>query len=401
MEVKWINQGGVTSARGFKAAGVAAGIKSGSKKDMALVMSECEALVGATFTSNQVKAAPVKLSMQHAKKGKVRAVVFNSGNANACTGLRGIRDAQATAATTAEKLNIRKSEVLVCSTGRIGVPLPLAKIKRGVGKLARKLTSNRGKVAAKAIITTDTYVKECAVKVEIDGREIIIGGMAKGAGMIHPDMATMLCCITTDAALDLPTLRRATSDAVEQSFNRISVDGDTSTNDTVFVLSNGMAMSGTLTRSHADFAKFQAALNRVMSHLARLIIEDGEGITKVVELTVKGAASNADAKRVAEAIARSPLVKTSWCGNDPNWGRLMDVIGYSGSKVREDMVDIYYNGIAAAKGGLASNTPMSRLRKEVRRSSFAITIDLHLGLGSYWLLINDLTELYVTLNKGE
>jgi len=401
MEVKWINQGGVTSARGFKAAGVAAGIKSGSKKDMALVMSECEALVGATFTSNQVKAAPVKLSMQHAKKGKVRAVVFNSGNANACTGLRGIRDAQATAATTAEKLNIRKSEVLVCSTGRIGVPLPLAKIKRGVGKLARKLTSNGGKVAAKAIMTTDTYVKECAVKVEIDGREIIIGGMAKGAGMIHPDMATMLCCITTDAALDLPTLRRATSDAVEQSFNRISVDGDTSTNDTVFVLSNGMAMSGTLTRSHADFAKFQAALNRVMSHLARLIIEDGEGITKVVELTVKGAASNADAKRVAEAIARSPLVKTSWCGNDPNWGRLMDVIGYSGSKVREDMVDIYYNGIAAAKGGLASNTPMSRLRKEVRRSSFAITIDLHLGLGSYWLLINDLTELYVTLNKGE
>jgi len=401
MEVKWINQGGVTSARGFKAAGVAAGIKSGSKKDMALVMSECEALVGATFTSNQVKAAPVKLSMQHAKKGKVRAVVFNSGNANACTGLRGIRDAQATAATTAEKLNIRKSEVLVCSTGRIGVPLPLAKIKRGVGKLARKLTSNGGKVAAKAIMTTDTYVKECAVKVEIDGREIIIGGMAKGAGMIHPDMATMLCCITTDAALDLPTLRRATSDAVEQSFNRISVDGDTSTNDTVFVLSNGMAMSGTLTRSHADFAKFQAALNRVMSHLARLIIEDGEGITKVVELTVKGAASNADAKRVAEAIARSPLVKTSWCGNDPNWGRLMDVIGYSGSKVREDMVDIYYNGIAAAKGGLASNTPMSRLRKEVRRSSFAITIDLHLGQGSYWLLINDLTELYVTLNKGE
>ena len=401
MEMKWIKNGGVTSARGFVAAGVSAGIKSNAKKDMALVVSECPATVTATFTTNQVKAAPVKLSMEHIKRGKTRAVIFNSGNANACTGVRGIRDAQKTAAETAEKLGCSRHEVLVCSTGRIGVPLPIAKIKRGVGKLVKKLTHQGGRVAAKAIMTTDTYAKECAVKFMLDGREVVIGGMAKGAGMIHPNMATMLCCITTDAAIELKSLKHALADAVEQSFNRISVDGDTSTNDTVILMGNGLCMPEPINRSHPDFANFQLALNQVLSLLARLIIEDGEGITKVVELSIQGAANDADAKKIAEAIARSPLVKSSWCGNDPNWGRLMDVLGYSGVKMREELVDIYYNGLIAVKGGLAASTPRNRLKKVVSKSSFALYMDLHLGKGSYWLWVNDLTEEYVTLNKGE
>ncbi|MDD5260712.1 MAG: bifunctional glutamate N-acetyltransferase/amino-acid acetyltransferase ArgJ [Methylacidiphilales bacterium] len=401
METKWIKNGGVTSARGFVASGVAAGIKSDSKKDMALVVSECPAAVAATFTTNQVKAAPVKLSMEHVKRGKVRSVIFNSGNANACTGVRGIKDAKASSAETAKRLGCRRQEVLVCSTGRIGIPLPMPKITKGIGKLVKKLSHQGGRVAAKAIMTTDTYAKECAVKIMIDGREVVIGGMAKGAGMIHPNMATMLCCVTTDAAVELKALRHALADAVEQSFNRISVDGDTSTNDTVILLSNGMAMAEPIGRTHPEFSKFQEALNKVLSALARLIIEDGEGITKVVELAVQGANNDADARKAAEAIARSPLVKCSWCGNDPNWGRLMDVLGYSGVKLREELVDIYYNGLLAVKGGLAAATPRARLKKVASKPSFALYIDLHLGKGSYWLLVNDLTEEYVSLNKGE
>ncbi|MDR0533562.1 MAG: bifunctional glutamate N-acetyltransferase/amino-acid acetyltransferase ArgJ [Verrucomicrobiales bacterium] len=401
MDIQWIKNGGVTSAQGYCAAGVAAGIKKKGKKDMALVVSAKHAAVGATFTTNQVKAACVKLSAQHSKRGKTRAVILNSGNANACTGLRGIRDAKQTAEETAKAIGCRTQDVLVCSTGRIGVPLPMPRIKSGIKKLVRKLDANGGKGAAKAIMTTDTYAKECAVELEIGGKRVVVGGMAKGAGMIHPNMATMLCVITTDANVESASLRRVTADVVETTFNRISVDGDTSTNDTVFVLANGASTSSAISRSHPEFDKFRTALHLVLSKLSRMIIEDGEGITKVVDLTISGAANDADAKRAAEAIARSPLVKTSWCGNDPNWGRLMDTIGYSQAKVREELVDIYYNGLLAVKGGLVSKTPFSRLKKEVSKPTFAINIDLHLGKGCYSLWVNDLTENYVTLNKGE
>jgi glutamate N-acetyltransferase / amino-acid N-acetyltransferase len=301
----------------------------------------------------------------------------------------------------ARQMGFKRQEVLVCSTGRIGVPLPLAKVTRGVGKLVKKLSKEGGKSAAKAIMTSDTYAKECAATLEIGGKTVTIGGMAKGAGMIHPNMATMLSCITTDVAIERKTLIKLTAECVEKTFNRISVDGDTSTNDTVFVMANGMAGNSPLTRNHAELFKFEAVLTEVMRKLARLIIEDGEGISKVVELTIQGAKNDLDAKRAAESIARSPLVKSSWAGNDPNWGRLMDALGYSAAVVKEEMIDIYYNGLIGVKGGLASATPLARLRKEVRNRNFSITIDLHQGKGCYSLLVNDLTEEYVTLNKGE
>ncbi len=400
-DYKWLKNGSVTSAKGFIAAGVAAGIKPSGKKDMALLVSEVRAQVGATFTMNQVKAAPVRLSMEHAKKGCARAIILNAGNANACTGLRGINDAKSMTQEVATKLGFKRQEVLVCSTGRIGIPLPLAKVKRGVGKLVKKLTCTGGKSAAKAIMTSDTYSKECAATLMINGKTVTIGGMAKGAGMIHPNMATMLACLTTDAAIEGKTLIKLTAECVEKTFNRISVDGDTSTNDTVFVLANGLAGNTVLDKNHPEISKFESVLIEVMRKLARLIIEDGEGISKVVELTIQGARNDLDAKRAAETIARSPLVKSSWAGNDPNWGRLMDALGYSPAQVKEEMIDIYYNGLIGVKGGLASSTPMTRLRKEVRNRNFSISIDLHQGKGCYHLLVNDLTEEYVTLNKGE
>lgn len=401
LNIKWIKDGGVTSAQGFVAAGVSAGIKPSGKKDMALLVSAVKAQAAGTFTTNQVKAAPVKLSMQNIKKGVARAVILNSGNANACTGLKGIQDAKTMVAETASRLGCPKNQVLVCSTGRIGVPLPIARMKSGIAKLVENLSGNGGRAAAKAIMTSDTVQKECAVSLQIEGRTVVVGGMAKGAGMIHPNMATMLGCITTDAAVDSKFLGKLTAEVVEKTFNRISVDGDTSTNDTVLVLSNGMAGNSPIDKNHPDAGKLEQALMLVMKKLARMIIEDGEGITKVVELTVQGARSNMDARKAAEAISRSPLVKSSWCGNDPNWGRLMDVLGYSDAFIREETVDIYYNGLIAVKGGLVSSTPMSRLRKVVKNRSFTITIDLHLGKGSYSLLVNDLTEAYVTFNKGE
>ncbi|MDX6765767.1 MAG: bifunctional glutamate N-acetyltransferase/amino-acid acetyltransferase ArgJ [Candidatus Methylacidiphilales bacterium] len=401
MEVDWIKGGGVTSAKGFTASGVVAGIKPGGKKDMALVASDRDCVTAGVFTTNKVKAAPVKLSMQHLRGGKARAVILNSGNANACTGVRGIQDAARMALETGRRLGCPKNRVLVCSTGRIGVPLPLPKIVRAITKLVDKLSPAHGRTAAKAIMTSDTYPKSCAIEVEIDGKRVLIGGMAKGAGMIHPNMATMLSVITTDAAIDRRTLQDCLVDAVAQSFNRISVDGDTSTNDTVLVLASGEARNRVLQKGHPQLEIFQKALNAVTRKLARLIIEDGEGITRVVELVVQGASSSHHARMIAEAIARSPLVKSSWAGGDPNWGRLMDVIGYSGARMREEMIDIYYDGLIAVKGGTASRTPMARLRKIARNRHYRITIDLHLGRGTYDLLVNDLTEMYVTLNKGE
>jgi glutamate N-acetyltransferase/amino-acid N-acetyltransferase len=401
MDTNWIKNGSVTSPRGFSAAGAAVGIKPGGKKDMALVTSEKDCVAAGVFTTNKVKAAPVKVSMQHLRGGKVRAVVINSGNANACTGVRGIQDASRMAMETAKQIGCIKNRVMVCSTGRIGVPLPLRKILKGIGKLAAKLAPGDGRVAAKAIMTSDTYPKSCAVQIEIDRKRVVIGGMAKGAGMIHPNMATMLSIITTDAAIDRHTLQECLVEAVNQSFNRISVDGDTSTNDTVIVMAGAAAQNRLLQRGHPELEVFQKALNAVTRKLARDIIEDGEGITRVVELVVQGASSAHHAKMIGEAIARSPLVKSSWAGGDPNWGRLMDVIGYSGARMREELVDIYYGGLLAVKGGLASKTPLARLKKIVRNRHYRITIDLHLGKGSYEMLVNDLTEMYVTLNKGE
>jgi len=397
----WIKAGNVTSAKGFLSSGIHAGLKEGREKDMALLVSTCPADAAGAFTTNQVKAGPVRVSQEHLKNGKVRAIIINSGNANACTGVRGIADAKRMTVATATALRCKPQEVLVCSTGRIGVPLPIRKVLRGIRNCARILKPGRGSVAARAIMTSDTVRKEGAVRLSLGGRRVVIGAMAKGSGMIHPNMATMLCVVTTDAAVDRATLTRVTSEAVEQSFNRISVDGDMSTNDTVLVLANGAAGNRPLKSYDADMGKFAAALKMVMLEMAKKIVGDGEGMTRVIELAVTGAATEADAKKMAEAVVRSALVKTSWHGGDPNWGRIMGAIGASGARMREELVDIHYDGVAAVRGGVAAATPMGRLRAAARRARVSIQVNLNLGKGCYAMLTTDLSEKYVRINLGE
>jgi glutamate N-acetyltransferase/amino-acid N-acetyltransferase len=398
---KIIENGGVCSPQGFLASGVACGIKKNKALDLALILSEKDAEVAATFTTNQIKAAPVKVSQTKIAQHPVRGIIINSGNANACTGLEGLKDAQAMVKLAAQACGLSEKAFLVCSTGRIGVPLPMGKIQAGIKKAAATLSKNNGLHAAQAIMTSDTFPKHIAVSFPLGDHTITIGGIAKGAGMIHPNMATMLACITTDLKIDRKLLRRVVSDCVEKTFNRISVDGNTSTNDTVIVLANGTAGNYPLKTFHPQFKLFEQALRFVMQSLAQMIVRDGEGISKVVHLIVKGARSFIDAKRAAHAVARSLLVKTSWCGEDINWGRLMDAIGYSEARVREELVEIYYNGLLVARNGTRSDVPLAKLKKIAQLPNFTITIDLHLGSGEYQLTTTDLTEKYVELNKGE
>ncbi|MDX2227371.1 MAG: bifunctional glutamate N-acetyltransferase/amino-acid acetyltransferase ArgJ [Verrucomicrobiae bacterium] len=397
-------KGGVTAALGFSASGVIAGIKPSNKtkRDVALIFSEAPCAAAGTFTLNQVKAAPVKVSQKHIKSDRIFAIAANSGNANACTGIQGIRDAQAMTQAAAEALGIKKNQVLVCSTGRIGVPLPMDRLIAGLKKAVNRISRDGSRDAAEAIMTSDTCRKEFALRLLVHGKRVTIGGIAKGAGMIDPNMATMLCFITTDARIDKATLQSCLSAAVDQSFNSMTIDGDMSTNDTVLLLANGQAENDPLTRHHPDMPKFQEALNLLTRKLARMIVRDGEGISKVVELTVTGARNNRDARLAAEAVANSTLVKCSWCGEDPNWGRLMDAIGYSGAEVREEHVDIYYEGMCLVQSGtLVKKPPLTKIRKLVQRDSFSITLNLNLGQGIHTVYTTDLTEKYVELNRGE
>lgn len=396
--------GGVTAAEGFLANAVHCGIKPGNrnKRDLALVHSSRPAVAAAVFTTNKIKAAPVRVSAVHLRTPDIRAVALNSGNANACTGVEGIDHAKRMARATAAALGLRERQVLVCSTGRIGVPLPIQAIEGGAASLAAGLARKKGGLAARAIMTSDTFPKEAAVRLRgSEGRTFAVGGMAKGAGMINPNMATMLCVLTTDAPLAKADLQRALAVAAEQSFNRITVDGDMSTNDTVIALANGAAGGKPLEANSPDFAAFQAALNHVTRNLARMIVEDGEGVSRFVEVRVTGAATFADARKAAEAIANSSLVKCAWYGGDPNWGRIVDAVGYSSAAVREEMVDVYYNGVIAVKGGVASATPRAKLEEVVREKAFTVHVCLHLGAAEYVVYTTDLTPAYVRLNRGE
>lgn len=396
--------GGVTAAEGFAANAVHCGIKPGNRKkrDFALVHSARPTAAAAVFTTNKIKAAPVRVSAAHLRTADIRAVALNSGNANACTGVEGIEHAKRMARATAAALGLRERQVLVCSTGRIGVPLPIKAIEAAAAPLAGGLAPKHGGLAARAIMTSDTFAKEAAVRVAAaGGRSFVVGGMAKGAGMINPNMATMLCVLTTDAPVAKADLQRALGIATEQSFNRITVDGDMSTNDTVVALANGAAGGPPLPPGSPDFAAFQTALNHVTRNLARMIVEDGEGVSRFVEVRVTGAATFADARKAAEAIANSSLVKCAWYGGDPNWGRILDAVGYSSAAVREEMVDVYYNGLIAVKGGVASATPRAKLEEAVRQKSFTVHVCLHLGSAEYVVYTTDLTPAYVRLNRGE
>jgi glutamate N-acetyltransferase / amino-acid N-acetyltransferase len=401
---KWkLVKGGVTAAKGFRASAVFVGIKAANKdrEDMALVASEVPAVGAGVFTTNRVKAAPVRVSRAHLRSPHSCAVLLNSGNANACTGPCGIAAAKALAASMAEVLHCGVRRVMVCSTGRIGVPLPLEKMTDKLPELAARLSTSGGAAAAKAIMTSDTYAKEYAVEVKLPGGSFRVGGMAKGAGMIDPNMATMLCVITTDAKLSKGTLQNALHHAVERSFNRMTIDGDMSTNDTVLALANGASGGVSIKNGSPEYALFMDALNEVCTRLAFMIVRDGEGVSKFVTVQVRGASSLQAARKVAEAVANSTLVKCAWAGNDPNWGRILDAAGYCGVRIREELVDIYYDGVAAVRGGTAAPTPKDKLVKAVSGDKFTVTIDLHQGKAFYTVYTTDLTEKYVELNLSE
>jgi glutamate N-acetyltransferase/amino-acid N-acetyltransferase len=393
-------KGGVTAPRGFRAAGVHAGIKA-DKLDMALLVSDVPAVSAGVFTTNRVQAAPVKVCREVLGKGVARAVVVNSGSANACTGPQGMKDSRRMGALAAKALGVPASQVFMCSTGTIGKPLPMDKIERGVEMASSALSVDGGQLAAKAIMTTDTVDKQAAVEVVIDGVPVRIGGMAKGSGMIAPNMATMLCFMTTDAKVARPALQACLREAVAVSFNRMTVDGDRSTNDTVLFLANGTAGNRLLKPGHKQWPRFAETVRAVALDLARQIVRDGEGATKFVTVTVKGAASEADADRAARAVANSLLVKTSWFGMDPNWGRVIAAVGYSGAKVNADLVDISFDGVAAVRRGCrAPGFALEQLEEVLKRPAFEIVAHLHLGRGEATVYTCDCSYDYVKINAS-
>ncbi len=352
--------GGVTAALGFSANGVACGVKK-RKKDLALVYSESPCSFAGSFTTNLVKAAPVIWDQGLVStSAKVQAIVINSGNANACTGSQGKRDTEAMASYTAGVLGLSTEEVLVCSTGIIGLVLPMEKIERGIEQCSKVLSDDRegGHEAAKAILTTDTFVKEVAITLSVGGKQVTIGGMAKGSGMIHPNMATMLSFITTDAAIEKSVLQQLLGSSIRDTYNMISVDGDTSTNDTVLVLANGMSGCEELSSSHPDWDAFCEAFLYVHKELAKAIVRDGEGAGKFLEVTVKGAKDKETAQILARSIISSNLVKTAFFGSDANWGRVLCAMGYSGASFDPNKVDLFFASTKGTIQVISQGTPL-------------------------------------------
>jgi glutamate N-acetyltransferase / amino-acid N-acetyltransferase len=427
-------EGSVTAPQGFKAAGVFCDIKrlgtgkgsnKGPKRDLALIVSETPATVAGTFTTNRICAAPVKLCVERVARGVARAIVVNSGNANACTGRQGVLDARAMAAAVAAACpeeEISPRDVLVASTGRIGVPLPMAQVKKGILQAAGLLGSapENARHAVEAIMTSDTRPKEIAVEIELGGKRVRLGGICKGAGMIQPGMsptgarpalqalhATMLCFLTTDAAVKAKFLQTALNQAVAQSFNRITVDGDMSTNDTVLILANGRAGNQILNSRRQDRVKFESALEYVTLELAKKIVLDGEGVSRFVTVRVTGAKTVAQADAAARAVANSALVKTSWCGGDPNWGRILCALGYSSAEIVESKIDVGYSlpGADDILYSLQQGRPTAASYRDLCKIStapaFDLHINLHLGRHSALIYSADLTESYVDFNKGD
>ena len=392
---------GLTSPKGFLASAVHCGLKAGRQAlDLGLIFSERPATVAATFTTNRVQAAPVRLSRERAASGRARAVVVNSGNANACTGARGLADARRMTAVAARHLEVGEAEVLVASTGKIGEYLPMGKVERGVIRavqcLARGPRADRA--VSSAILTTDTHPKVAAVRFAVDGVEATLAGITKGAGMIAPRMATTLCFLTTDVAVKAPVLRKLLREAVDASYNRISIDGHTSTNDTCICLANGAAGGRAVTVGSSAYRELRAALGHVTGELARMIVRDGEGVTKFVEVVVKGAASKADALKAARAVADSPLVKTAIHGEDPNWGRFTSAAGYSGARLVEEKLSCWVGDVLVFRKGLPVKGAREKAHAEMTGSDVRITLDLGLGRAEATLWTADLSEAYIRIN---
>ncbi|MEO7098439.1 MAG: bifunctional glutamate N-acetyltransferase/amino-acid acetyltransferase ArgJ [Luteolibacter sp.] len=395
--------GGVGAPKGFLTSAVSCGIKnpSSDRLDLALIYSEKPCSSAGTFTTNRVKAAPVRVSQSNLRKGELRAVIANSGNANACTGVQGIHDANSMCSAVAKPLGLKRAEIGVASTGVIGLPMPMIRVEPKYSALVEGLGEKNGSDVAAAIITSDTHAKEVAISFLLGDKRVRLGGCVKGAGMISPSMATMLCFITTDANIASDALRKAVLECVEESFNRITIDGDMSTNDTVIVLANGASGMAPISRNDAHCKQFRRALRWLMLELAKAVVRDGERVTKFVTVKVNGARTYLEAKKVAEAVCKSALVKCSWNGGDPNWGRIIHAVGYSRARIREELVDIHIGGKAACLGGLQADTSMDELRKIVAESEFEIVIDLNQGDADYAMYSSDFSPEYVDFNRSE
>ena len=426
--------GSIVAPQGFSASGVFCDIKrlgtgkgsdKGKKLDLALIVSKAPAVVAGMFTTNQICAAPVKVCIPRVRKGRAQAIVVNSGNANACTGKQGLKDALEMARFTEQALKLPKGFALVGSTGRIGVTLPMDNVRSGIIEAAVKLgsTEQHARNAVESIMTSDTRPKQLAIEFELRGKRVRIGGICKGAGMIQPGMsatgarppatplhATMLCFVTTDVAIEAKVLQVAVQESVAKSFNRITVDGDMSTNDTILVLANGLSgdeSSRIKSPKSGEFQRFQAGLDHVCLELAKMIVRDGEGVSRFVTVRLSGARSFADADAAVRAVANSALVKTSWHGGDPNWGRIIDALGYSPATIVEEKVDIGYSApgnrriLWSLKRGQPTKVSFKELCAAVAAKEFDLHINLNLGRSNALLYAADLTEEYVEFNKGD
>ncbi|MBO8129506.1 MAG: bifunctional glutamate N-acetyltransferase/amino-acid acetyltransferase ArgJ [Peptococcaceae bacterium] len=390
---------GVTAPAGFRASGLHVGLKK-VKKDLALIYSEVPAAVAGVFTTNQVKAAPLLVTMPRVAAGRAQAVVVNSGNANACTGEQGLADAREMARSTAEALAIDEDSVLVSSTGVIGQRLPVDKIAAGLPEAVRRLSKDGHTDAAEAILTTDTFIKEAQASFDTGSGTVTIGGMAKGSGMIHPNMATMLGFITTDASIPAEALQQALRYAADRSFNMITVDGDTSTNDMVLVMANGRAQSDPVQPDTPAFEAFREKLLEVCVSLAKAIARDGEGATCLVEVRAKGLATEEEARLVARSIARSNLVKTAVFGRDANWGRIICAAGYSGARFGPHNFDVYLGDMAVARGGQGLDFDEEKASAILSRDTVVITVDLKSGPCAATAWGCDFSYDYVKINAS-
>jgi glutamate N-acetyltransferase/amino-acid N-acetyltransferase len=388
---------GIIMCPGFKAAGIAAGLKKKNKKDLGLIFSEVPANVAGMFTRNRVKAAPVILDIERIKSGVCQAIIVNSGNANCCNGEKGIRDAETMASLSASELGISKHLVLVASTGVIGEPLPIGKIKTAIPDLVGSLQPEGIPDLAKSIMTTDTVPKMASGQGVVEGKSFIVTGVAKGAGMIRPDMATMLCFVCTDANAAPEVLKKALVSAIDRSFNRITIDGDTSTNDTVLMMANGL--SGAVIENPGHQEIFQKVIDRIFLDLAKQLVRDGEGVTKLVEIIVRGAASNSDAIKVADTVAHSPLVKTAFFGEDANWGRIIGAVGRAGVDIDPDRIDLYFDDVQMVKAGMGCGKAVEvEATKVLKKSEFTVTVNLNLGQGFGSMITCDFSVDYVKIN---
>lgn len=386
---------------GFLASGISAGIKKKQEKDLALIYSAVPSLAAGVFTTNRVKAAPVLISMERIKSGRARAILINSGSANACTGKKGLADGRRLSRLIASSLNIDQESVLLASTGVIGKPLPMNLMENNLPLLLASLSPGGLGDAARAIVTTDTFPKGAIIRKQVNGQEITLAGIAKGAGMISPKMATLLSFVLTDAFISLKALRQSLKEGVRESFNRVTVDGDMSTNDTLLILANGEARNREIVPDTPGYKKFSGLLHELLFSLAQKIASDGEGATKLVEIVVERARTASEAEQVARAVATSALVKTAFFGEDANWGRILCAVGYSGAPINPEIIDVYFDDVAIVRRGQGTGSIMEQQATSVmKKREYTVRINLNRGKQKASIFTTDFSYDYVKINAS-